>query len=560
MFSVDIAWGQTKVINGRFDDWQAIDLRFEDLAGDGRSGSIDFRDLYMSDDDENIYLRIQLTREIEIQEFEDLNLYIDMDNNPNTGIYFLNFGVDFVYRFGQREGFVKVGDQFYDIFHNDFNLITLPTVSASEFEISFSKEVDIFQGTFSFSDQINFVLLDDQPGGDRLPDNGPLSYSMTNAIYTPSPYQINKSTADDTRLLSYNALQDGLFDTDRQPAFQRLITAIDPEIICFQEIYDQNAFEVAQVIESFLPSGPNEVWYHSSVSPDIHIISRYPITQTVASDGNGIFKLTTPDGPLIVINAHLPCCNRDEDRQGEVDRILNFIRNSKDGLTNMEIPENTPIIITGDMNFVGDRQQKISLLTGDIIAEQLYGSDFDPDWDGTAFEDAVPLVTNSNSAVTWFNPNGSFSSGRLDYFMYTGSVLELNNAYALNTTTLPSAQLTALNLERSDTYTASDHFPIVMDIDMSMNSDIRSSILIDERLEVFPNPSSGTFNVTVNAPYLSIESVEINAVSGKNVFSQHDVEMSADGLMLELNHLDAGIYFIKIEIDEIQVVKKIVIL
>jgi len=59
---------------------------------------------------------------------------------------------------------------------------------------------------------------------------------------------------------------------------------------------------------------------------------------------------------------------------------------------------------------------------------------------------------------------------------------------------------------------------------------------------------------------LSIELVEINAVSGKNVFSQHDVEMSADGLMLELNHLDAGIYFIKIEIDEIQVVKKIVIL
>ena len=174
------SWSQTKVIDERFVDWVGSDLIYDDIEGDGQQDFIDFDKLYMSNDDENIYLRIDIGQELNIQEIEDLVLYMDIDDDPNTGVSTQNFGADLVYGFGQRQGFVKVGNNFFDIFHEDINLVTLPTVSAREFEISISRSIAIFNGSVDMAEEIHLVMLDAVSNGDRIPDIGalPLFYDI----------------------------------------------------------------------------------------------------------------------------------------------------------------------------------------------------------------------------------------------------------------------------------------------------------------------------------------------------------------------------------------------
>lgn len=45
------------------------------------------------------------------------------------------------------------------------------------------------------------------------------------------------------------------------------------------------------------------------------------------------------------------------------------------------------------MNLVGNPHQWATLLNGDIDNEMLFGPDFNPDWDYSNFEDALPHVT-----------------------------------------------------------------------------------------------------------------------------------------------------------------------
>lgn len=68
---------------------------------------------------------------------------------------------------------------------------------------------------------------------------------------------------------------------------------------------------------------------------------------------------------------------------------MGFLRDSQNG-EEFDIPENTPIIIMGDMNLVGLRRQQTTLITGDLVYENDHGPDFNPDWDGTALDDARP--------------------------------------------------------------------------------------------------------------------------------------------------------------------------
>ena len=140
---------------------------------------------------------------------------------------------------------------------------------------------------------------------------------------------------------------------------------------------------------------------------------------------------------LLFIVAHTPCCGNDAARQVEVDAIMAFLRDAKAGTGNLQLAENAPVIIAGDMNFVGNAQQLETLLTGDIINTFPYGNDFEPDWDGSDLIDSRPYTTGLPMAFTWYREASSFSPGRLDFTIYTGSNLTLKNNYALFTDALP---------------------------------------------------------------------------------------------------------------------------
>ena len=539
---------QTMLIDEDFSDWSPDKLLYEDVTGDGANNSLDFHRVWMADDEKNIYLRIELGREIELQEFDDLFLYIDIDNDISTGIFTQNIGADFVYGFGERDGFLKVGNEFYDIFHSDINLITLPTVSSAEFEMSISKSIDHFQGPTLISPQFNFAFVDNKPQGDRIPNIGAISYEMSLDSYSPPLPDLIKVQDSDIRIISYNALSDGLFDTARQPAFKRIIRAMEPQIICFQEVYDHSSLQVAQLMEVFLPSVQNQQWYHSRVNPDIILVSRYPISSTSSTDGNGIFEIDVQSEPVILVGAHLPCCNNEIERQLEIDRLMSFIRNSIDGLTNMAIADQTPIFVVGDMNLVGLKQQQISLLTGDIVNENLFGADFSPDWDGSSLEDALPFLYGQPHAVTWLNSFGSFSAGRLDYMLYTGSVVDVNNSFSLQTRNLSTSDLNAFNLEASDSETASDHFACVMDVDLSPESSVRSIIDFVFKLNVSPNPASETITFSTT-DFVEAEdaAVTIRSLDGR-IHLQSSVQVIGySSIQLAIDHLIPGAYLVELK-------------
>ena len=355
-------------------------------------------------------------------------------------------------------------------------------------------------------------------------------------------------------MLSYNVLTNGLFDAFRGPPMSRLIQAIAPDIIGFQEIYDYGSLEVAAKIESILPSGPNEQWYHAKEGPDIITISKYPIIESFPIDNNGAFLLdleAVTGGQLLFINAHTPCCGNNTERQLEIDAIMAFIRNSKNGIGPLQLEENTPIVIVGDMNLVGYSQQLKTLLTGDIVNNDFYGPEFEPDWDGSELEDSRPFTTDSPDNFTWFREQSSFGPGRLDFIVYTGSVMELMNNYTLFTRKLPQDSLDTFNLFEEDAIIASDHLPVVSDFylddlnSLKNNTNLKNSILLQQNE---PNP----FHSKTTIKYFLAQNGEID-LSVYNVMGQKMATIANEfnlrgnhHLEFDASNLEAGIYFLKL--------------
>lgn len=467
---LNILSGQQVIINDSFDDWAGNVSAFSDKAGDGNpSRKIDFTAVKVSNDERFLYVYFDISTEINLQENNSVSIFIDIDNNISTGIFKSGIGADMVYYFGPRSGKVYRTNGTYSIFHNDIRLVTAPTVTGSRFEIRILRQFVSDAGQITMGPVIRLLMSDEDVAGDKAPDaSGGYTYSFDeNRKFNPVPFSIKKTSPELLRILSYNVLKDNIFLASTQASFNRIFKALEPDIIGFCEIYNRTSAQTAALIETFLPSANGKKWYNAEVNPDIRIISRYPILDKKALDGNGAFLIDLGTKKLVFIMAHLPCCDNETDRQKEVDNIMSFVRSVRYGISSFQTPQNTPIVISGDMNLVGLRQQLQTFITGDIQNNATYGPDFTPDWDDSALEDAVPVTTNNSAAFTWYNELGLYSAGRLDFFLYTGSVLSIKNSFALWSPDLTSQQLASSGLQAGDIPTASDHLPIVADFSIT---------------------------------------------------------------------------------------------
>jgi hypothetical protein len=104
-----------------------------------------------------------------------------------------------------------------------------------------------------------------------------------------------------------------------------------------------------------------------------------------------------------------------------------------------------------------------TLLYGDIVNADRFGADFDPDWDNTPLTDLLPRHTETRHTFTWRDDRTSFSPGRLDYFIFTDSVLGVAKYYILDTTEMSEDKLAEYGLEAGDSLAASDHLTLVVD-------------------------------------------------------------------------------------------------
>jgi endonuclease/exonuclease/phosphatase family metal-dependent hydrolase len=317
------------------------------------------------------------------------------------------------------------------------------------------------------SNEVRIALAHNIEGGDLIPDAGEtLAYTFSEKeSLPPTTITLEKENDSHLRIVSWNTLDDGLLKEARTEHFYNILQAVDADIINLQEMYVTQADDIQAQVDAWFP---DVTWYVHKYG-DLITISRYPIVEPES----GSFPLTTGASPvliqlaadqqLLIINTHFRCCDQDDLRQREIDEVMALIRDATSEGDRIDLPPGTPIIILGDMNLVGYAQQVRSLLYGDIVNQDKHGPDFDPDWDGTPLIDLLMRHTENRHTYTWRDEQTSFSPGRLDYFIYTDSVLTPVKYYILDTAELPQEKLDKYSLNADDSAVATDHLILVVD-------------------------------------------------------------------------------------------------
>lgn len=556
---------QTIFIDEDFSDWESISSFYDDASGDNSGYPIDFKTLKIYNDDQYIYFYLEVGTEINLQEGNNISLMIDLDSNSETGEFFSGIGYEFIFNFGQRNG------QFYDPQSSGFNsydigLVTAPTVTSSVFEIKIDRDAEIDGTSLFTSGSFDFMIRSSESNGDLLPDNGSgtLTYAFNEEnIYEAENYSLKKSNSNDLRVLSYNVERDNLFNPSAKENFRRIFQAIDADIIGLEEVYENSGEQAASLIEEFLPSESGEQWYSGDVGNDNLIVSRYPVIKQKNLSGNAAYLLDLGDRKLLAVVAHPPCCQNNDGRQREIDEFMAFVRDSKSG-SEFDIEENTPIVIMGDMNLVGFAGQQATLISGDIIDESSYGVDFIPDWDNTNLEDLKPVNPGLPTTFTWYSSGSSFSAGRLDYMVYTGSVMEAENAFSLHTLEMHPDSLIAYGLQKEDVVLASDHLPIVGDFSFKILTENEETDKVPDDFQLFqnyPNPFNPATTIRFQLQKAAFIKLEIFDALGRKVETLLE-EKKGSGIQavkLDASSYSSGIYYYMLTIDGISITKKMIL-
>mgnify|MGYP002638764144 CR=1 FL=1 len=457
------------VIDGDFSDWGGIAPVSTDPSGDGGGSGVDFGTLKIADDDRHLFLFLDFGTLTPLDEQNDLVLYLDTDANASTGVPIAGIGAELEWRFGSRNGdFRPLTGGVIPIFHNAIRFHSSPTVAGVAHEIAIGRDTlpngsePLFTAT-----TIRLVVREESPGGDQIPDaSGGVSYTFD--VGGPVPIgeiPIARELATDLRLVTWNVLNDTPWNAGEAPRFGRTLAAIDPDIVCFEEIYDHDPPEVTTLVSSWVAPDPGGTW-QGVRTHDCHLVSRFPILGSWSIGNNLAVRVDATariGSEVFVVVAHLPCCTNEAGRQSEADEILEFIRQAIAPGGVVTLLPDTPILITGDLNLVLGPGPRDSLQTGDIDDNATHGPDFDPDWDGTPLYDVLPRLSGVRLGYTWRNDSSSFWPGHLDYWLVSDFVVEVAHSFVLYSDEMSAAARAAAGLQIDDS-TRSDHVPFVLDL------------------------------------------------------------------------------------------------
>ncbi|HEX9597297.1 MAG TPA: endonuclease/exonuclease/phosphatase family protein [Anaerolineales bacterium] len=325
-----------------------------------------------------------------------------------------------------------------------------------------------------------------------VPPAAPTLTSYAGFLPRPSPTSL--------RVLSYNVNWDSIFPAedpqnhelrafDRVDSFRRILAAIQPDVVCLQELnYLRSSEQIAVLVADAV--GDGSPWYVAK-QRDTFIVSRYPLLQSgyelvTAGVVNALQQSAAlVDLPaelygsqdLYVICAHFKAGGATTDillRQEQADVIMANIYDAQTAGGNIDLADSTPYLLLGDFNIydTDPHNHLWTLLRGDIYNEARYGNDFAPDWDSTTLADAAPSHNGlGEDDYTWRDDHSSFTTGIFDRILYTDSVLQPLNAFILNTTQLSAQVLAAWGLQAEDVLLGGqpgvyDHLPLVVDFEL----------------------------------------------------------------------------------------------
>ncbi len=474
----------TRVISdGVFDDWDAVPVAFTDPTGDHSSSMADIRDVWLANDEDYLYVRFEVGSLLH-QDDARLNIYFDIDSDDTTGYSIRDIGSEFVLQFSGHEGAEQTSGtwQAATFTHSALSYNASPTAAAVEYELRIRRDVFLpNRGTELFGGPDFDIVFEGQNSGgssrEWAPDD-PDGHHYTLATGTLPPYPTIPLERDDpalVRMVTWNMLWGGLIE--RPGPFNRILAALEPDIILFQEAADIQWWAIRNRLDDILPLGGGAQWQVYWQNNNA-VASRWPSSmwagETTPSSERGMAMalIDLPDADydtdLYVVNAHYKCCGgmggtEDAKRQKQSDALVNWFRDLREPGGHVDLPDDTPFLVAGDFNLVGGPQPLLTLLEGNIIDESTFGSDSPPDWDGSHTADPVPAHNAAAAAYTWRSETSWYPPGRLDYVIYTDSVMSVVKGFVLDTQTMSAADLAAYGLLAQDSAEASDHLPVIVD-------------------------------------------------------------------------------------------------
>ena len=452
--------GDPITIDGFFEDWAGVPVAYSDVE-DGAPE--DFAELKITNDDTFLFFKLAFhSPEFRLRRGNSVTLYIDTDHNAETGLAIHGIGAELEWCFGCGEGTFHDGGGITPIERSDLRLFMAPAFTSQTFEIALSRSsAPLTLNDSQIPAMLSLVLVTSDQD-DFLPDDpGELEYLIDpTPVGLPVPIPLSRTQAEHLRIITYNTQFSGPLDPGRQPVFERIIKALDPDILAFQEM--SSASQVEPLIADWLQT--TSLW-SVSVGNGNSVVSKYPILDSAELiSGRRISAILVDTQAvlgtrLLVLNTHLLPFN-DAMSQEDADELIMQLRAWRSGDGPFELAPDTLIVHVGDFNLAGSSRLLTTLRDGDISDESRFGNDFLPDWDGTAITDLNSLQTGLRAGFT----TSRGGAAKLDYVFYTDSVVELGNHYVLNTTTMSETELAAGGLEAEDTDLASDHLPRVVDI------------------------------------------------------------------------------------------------
>jgi len=340
--------------------------------------------------------------------------------------------------------------------------------------------------------------------------------------FDPANGDFAKEAPEQIRVLSYNVEGAFMLNSDLDGAFERIIKAIQPDIIAFQEISyiwpepgplreigkpsaDKEAIILLDIkwrLENYFPGttwtllrGIFDNGIYNALATRFEFVPGTTITGTIPYSGaRGVTAalIDLPDTTfgvtdLYVMAVHFKSGQTLDDhreRQRHADAIVSWMRDARTSGGGIELASSTPMLLVGDTNLGyngrGDAwpyHPARTLRDGDVFDTMTFGADSSPDWDGTDSTDAAPYDHINGNPHTCSSREASPTS-RLDRFIYTDSVLHVAHRFILNTQTMSPAALAKAGLQSGDTADASNHFPAV--VDFALGSNPPGRLLINE--------------------------------------------------------------------------------
>lgn len=474
------------VIDGAFDDWEAIPPAVIDPP-DNPAGPVDIGAIRVTDDPAFCDLAIDLGRSVNLQRLEGrLLLLVDADGDTTTGMrqYDLD-GVDAIVVFtppdtrkeGQPGRGVSVrlpGPEAEAVSPYDWGVQFAPTYAADRAEVRLLRGATLAgRGPLLIGDTATFrAVVLDRAGAVR-DTTDPITHHFATRFASPDSGGQRGGDIDPIvrhgrsaacRLLSWNGELGALFT--RAEHFARVLRALSPEIVAFQELTDaSSAAQVESWLNEHVP-GPTPwrcVFGEGGGDLRTAVAARIPISVVPGAervryvDTGGterevratLAAVECAERTMLVVSIHLKCCGHagsreDFQRLDEAEALRRAIT------TACGVRDIDGVVVCGDFNLVGTRHPLDRLL----LATDIDGGDL-------AVVEAFQLDRRSNA--TWVDARQPFTPGRLDFLIYSDSTLDVINAFVFDSTDLDSASLDRHGLHVEDTALASDHLPLVAD-------------------------------------------------------------------------------------------------